>query len=160
MDYMVNGRLNRYYEITDSEGRSLGRIDYPTWYAYSTAVITQAGKTYDIARLGIFKQGVGITSDGARVGTVKFGGWGKIIISREGGPSYTLKRVGFFNGYVGLFTEHGQEIIKVKQTNKWAFRKFTYKIETDDNYAEGRDIFLVLLLIFCIGLVRTYSYAS
>ena len=154
MKFTIKGISFRQYEIYDSNNVPLGMLNYPSWMTYRKATITCAGKTYDLAPAGIFSRQVVISESGNRIGAVAMKGFSGIHISRDGGATYIVKRVGLFNSHMGLFTENKQEIAKATLANKWAFRRLTYNIETDDNYTEDKDLLLLLLIIYCTNTLR------
>ncbi len=157
MNYTAKGKYNRYFELFDTNNMSIGELDYPKWYAVRYATIASGGRTYEISPTGFFRNGSIVTSGDAQICMMKFHGLGRMTITMENGPVYTFRRVGFFNGYMALFNEHDREIIKITQTTVWAIWNREYAVATDDNYSEGMQPFLILLLVYCANYLRAVA---
>ncbi len=155
MNYTAKGIHNRHFELLNEAGAPLGKLDYTSWFSTKSAIILESGKGYEIGSTGVFQTAIEITSGGVVIGSLKFNWKGQIVLTMEGGKHYIFKRVGFFNSHFGLFTEASKEIVVLKQHFKMAELSFDYDIETDDNYAEGKDISLLLLLIYCANYMHS-----
>ncbi|MBX2904771.1 MAG: hypothetical protein KF744_01950 [Taibaiella sp.] len=160
MQFTASGRHNRTFEIKGATGDVLATLDYPTWHAPRRAIITYGGTAWETVIRGFFRKGMDIKSGDQVIGSMRFAGFGRMKIEFADGRQYTFKRVGFLNGYMALITDSSQEIVKIRQVNRWAFFRFTFNIETDDNYREANDPALLLLLIFCINYLRAIAYTS
>jgi hypothetical protein len=160
MKYTVQGTHNKHFEIFGEDGTTMGKLDYTSWFSTKSAIILQSGKSYEIGSTGVFQTSIEITSGGEEIGALKFNWKGQIILTLEGHKHYIFKRVGFFNSHFGLFTEIDKEIVILRQHFKMAEMSFTYDIETDDNYPEGTDISLILLLVYCANYMHTMGFAA
>lgn len=160
MQFTAAGRHNRTFQLLDAGGQSLATLDYPTWYAPRQAIITSGATVLQTKMRGFFRNGINLMSGADVVAATKWNGMGRMRIEFADGRQYTFRRVGFFNGYMALVNDAGQELVTIRQVNRWALFNFTFSIETDDNYREVNDPALLLLLIFCINYMRAVSYAS
>lgn len=159
MNYGIKGRSFRQYELSDSNDMPLGTLSYPSRMNYRKAEISCGATTYQLAPAGFFSREVVISENGNRIGAIAMKGFSGMHISIDGGSTYIVKRVGLFNSHMGLFTQNKQEIAKATLTSKWAIWKLNYSIETDDNYTEGKDRLLLLLIIYCNNAMRAASAA-
>jgi hypothetical protein len=160
MKYTVKGTHNKHFELFTEAGEALGKLDYTSWFSTKSAIILQSGKEYEIGSTGIFQTSVEITSGDTEIGSLKFNWKGQIILTLTGGHAYIFRRVGFINGHFGLFTAHDKEIIILRQHFKLSELSFNYTIETDDNYTEGKDISLLLLLIYCANYMHSMGMGA
>lgn len=160
MHFTASGRHNRTFELKSSTGEVLATLDYPTWYAPRQAIITSGTQVLQTRMRGFFRNGINLLSGDEVVATVRWSGIGRMKIEFADGRQYTFRRIGFLNSYMALVTETGQEIVKIRQANRWTLFKFIFGIETDDNYREVNDPALLLLLVFCINYLRAVAYAS
>jgi hypothetical protein len=157
MNYTVKGTHNKHFELFNDKNESLGKLDYTSWFSTKSAIMLASGHSYEIASSGVFQTSIDITSGDTEVGSLKFNWKGNIIISMAGGKSYIFKRVGFINSRFGLFTDAEHEAIVLRQNFKLSELSFSYTIETDDNYPEGKDISFLLLLIYCANYMHSMS---
>ena len=160
MQFTASGRHNRTFEIKGNTGDVLATLDYPTWYAPRRAIITKGSQAWETTTRGFLRNGMDIKSGEEVIGTMRFTGFGRMKIEFADGRRYQFRRVGFLNGYMALVTETGQEIVKIRQANRWSLFKFVFTIETDDNYREVNDPALLLLLIFSVNYLRAVAHAS
>lgn len=160
MLFTASGRHNRTFHLLDAGGQSLATLDYPTWYAPRQAIITSGTQVLQTKMRGFFRNGINLLSGDEVVASTRWVGMGRLKIEFADGRQYTFRRVGFFNGYMALVNDAGQELVNIRQVNRWALLNFTFSIETDDNYREVNDPALLLLLIFCINYMRAVAYAS
>ncbi len=160
MNYTVKGEHNRHFELFDANNNSLGKLDYTSWFSIRSAIVMQSGKTYEIAPANVFQTSIQLNEGDTKLGSLKFNWKGQIIISMENGKTYTFKRVGFFHSHFGLFTEHDQEIVILNQHFKLSEFSFNYTIETDDNYTEGKDVQILLLMVYCANYMHSMAAAA
>lgn len=160
MNYTASGTRNRRYELLDANNNPLGILDYPSMFSRRSAVIEQGGATYEIAAVGFWQTSTEIRRNGTKIATLKFSLRKGLVITMENGPTYVFKRVGFFNSHFGLFTEHEQEIIALKYHFKLAKFSNDYTIETNDNYTEGKNIILLLLMVYCANYMHSMAAAA
>jgi hypothetical protein len=160
MNYTVTGKHNRYFELFDAGNAVLARMDYPKWYVMRKATIESGGRKYEITPTGFFRTGSLIMCGDTQIGVMKFNGLGRMEIKIDGAGTYLLKRVGLFNGYMALLNEQGHEIVRIRQTNVWALLTRNFAVETDDNYKEASQPFLLLLLIFSVSYMRSMAAAG
>lgn len=149
MKYNAKGTYKRHFELFDDKETNLGKLDYANWFSIKAEIALPDGKKYEIAPTSLFQTSVAITADGVQLGKLKFNWKGQIVINLENGQSYIYKRVGFLSSHFGLFNESEHELVTLKQHFQLSTFSFNYTIETDDNYAEGRDAYFVLLLVHC-----------
>jgi hypothetical protein len=79
------------------------------------------------------------------------------MVVKLGDKSYVFKTGFWYNKYT-LFTEHEKGIITLAPDFQWSKFSFNYEIETDDNYDEGKNALLILILIYCCNHIHTRSY--
>ena len=159
MKYTAKGTHNRHFELLDANDFALGKLDYTSWFTIKSEITLQDGTVYNLASSNIWHTSIDVNSIDNTIASLKFNWKGQIVVSLQGGQTYMFKRKGFFNMHFGLFNEHEQEIIIVNQKFELAKLSFNYFIETDDNYKEGKDIVLVLLLVYCANYMHNMHTA-
>lgn len=160
MHFTASGRRNRTFELQDSGGHVLATLDYPTWYAPRSAIITHGSRVWETSMRGFSRNGININCGEQVIGTLRFSGLGRMKMQFGDGRQYLFRRVGFLNGYMAILTETGHEIITIRQVNRWTLFTLNFMVETDDNYRDAADPALILLLIFCTNYLRAISHAS
>jgi|GEM_PF-4391747 len=159
MKMKANGKSGRHFLLLDEQGREAGRLDYTSWLSGRVAVLRAGGKEYKIAPRKTFDTTIRVMENDTLLYSLKHAWAGLRITGNEGRPSYTIRRVGFLKGHYGLFTEQKQEIVKLKQHFELSAWSVRFDIETDDNYPEGNDSVLLMLLVFCVNYMRRASAA-
>lgn len=159
MKYTAKGTHNRHFELLNEREEAIGKLDYTSWLSHRKAELHIGEKAYEIKPTSMMQTTIAINDGETRLYTLKFNWKGHIIIQKEGGATYNFKRVGFFKAHYGLFTEHEQEIIILKQHYELAKWSYNYELETDDNYTEGKDVMLLLALVYSINMLHM-AYAA
>lgn len=154
MKYTAKGTHNRHFELLDTNGFALGKLDYTSWFTITSEITLQDGIQYSITPSNFWHTSIDVKSVDNTIASLKFNWKGQIVISMADGQSYMFKRKGFFNMHFALFNEHEHELIVVNQKFELAKLTFNYFIETDDNYKEGKDTVLLLLLVYCANYMH------
>jgi hypothetical protein len=157
MKYTANGQHNRHFELFDEQNNPLGRIDYTSWFS-QTVDIKLGDVTYVIKAANFWHTSLHVLKGDDVVAELKFNWAGNMIVKFEG-VSYMFKPTFWHNRYT-LFTEHEMGIITLVPDFKWAKMSFNYDIETDDNYTEGKNALLILILMYCCNHIHTRSHAA
>lgn len=160
MKYNAKGTNNRHFELLNERQEIIGKLDYTSWISHKKAELHIGDKAYEVKPTSMMHTTMAIHDGDTKLYTLKFNWKGQIVIQKEGGSAYTFKRVGFFNAHYGLFTEHEQEIVVLKQHYELSKWSFSYELETDDNYAEGKDTMMLLAIIYSVNMMHmTYAAA-
>ncbi|GAA4462112.1 hypothetical protein GCM10023093_08030 [Nemorincola caseinilytica] len=160
MRYTAKGKYGKSIELTDDKAALLGSVRRASWRAIRGAIISVGGTEYTVAPRGVFNRTVDVTKDGQQLISCTFKPMGKVVITTANGTSYTLKRTNFFRGHYGLFSSQDQQIVTIVPHFKLWFFGITYDIDTDDNYTEGRDTLLLLLLVYAINTMQRAAAAA
>ncbi len=160
MKYNLKGTYKRHFELFDDRDTYLGKLDYPSWFSIKANIILPSGEEVEIAPTSMWQTKVEFRSGERLIGSLKFNWKGQIVIQMENGPGYIFKRVGFFNFHYGLFNENEHELVAMKQHFKLSEFSFSYTAETDDNYAEGKDALLLLIMAYCGNYMHAAASAA
>lgn len=161
MKYTAKGTQNRHFELLNERQELIGKLDYTSWISHTKAELHVEDKEYTIKPTNLLHTTIGIHDGDTKLYTLKFNWKGHIVIQKEGGAIYTFKRVGFFGGHYGLFTETEREIVVLKQNFELAKWSYSYELETDDDYTEGKDAIALLVVVYAINMLHmAYAAAS
>lgn len=158
MKYTAKGTNNRHFELLNDKQELVGKLDYTSWLSHRKAELHVGDKAYEVKPTNMMQTTIAIHDGETTLYTLNFNWKGQIVIQKEGGQAYTFRRVGFFNAHYGLFTEQEREIVILNQHYELSKWSFSYDMETDDNYAEGKDTMMLLAVLYSINMMHM-SYA-
>lgn len=158
MRYIAKGQRNRHFELLDEEENVLGRIDHDGWFL-NKANITIHNMVYEMSAVNFWQNKIEVSTGDIVVAELKFNWAGNIIIELAEGGHYLLKP-NFWHSKYTLYTQEEKGIITLQSDFKWSSMSFIYDIEADDNYAEGRNVLLLLMLIYSYQRIRRSSYVA
>ena len=160
MRYTANRKYGKPIELRDNSGALLASVSRSSWFAVKGAIIAIQDTEYIVTPKGFFQMSVEVTRGEQQVFSLRFRPMGKVEITNANGTTYLLKRVNLWRGYYGLLTESGQQITTIRPHFELSSFRMRYDIDTDDNYAEGRDPLLVSLLVYMIDVMQRTAAAA
>lgn len=149
MQYTAAGTHNRHFELFTDDNKSLGRLDYTSWFSTNASITLANGDTYTIAPTNFWQTTIELVKNNVVIANVKRNWAMNIIVSIEGGPDYYFKNVGFLNRHYALIGDQDREVVALSPDFQWSTLSFNYEMETDDNYSELTDPAFLLFLIYC-----------
>ncbi|MBS1771721.1 MAG: hypothetical protein JST82_02585 [Bacteroidetes bacterium] len=152
MRYTAKGQHNKDFELFDVDGNSLGRLDYEGWFSMKVSILIGDDK-YDIQSSSFWQTKLEVLKGDRVVADLKYNFGGNMVVNYHDVGTYLFKP-SFWHSKFSLHTEHEKEIIMLKPDFQWRTFKFDYDIETDDNYLEGKNPLLVLILIYCCNHMK------
>lgn len=157
MKYTAKGEHNRHFELFDENNNSLGMVDYDGWFSMKVR-ITQGRSEYTVVSANFWHTELHVSKGDEVVAKLKFSWSGGMSVDFRD-KSYMFK-AGFWHNKFNLLTETNQEIITLKPDFQWKIFSFNYEIETDDNYEEGRNALLILILIYCCNQMKSLAASA
>ena len=154
MQYTAKGVHNRHFELLDASSTAVGKLDYTSWFSINAEIHLQDGSVYGIGSTNFWHTSIHMTKDGIEVCNIKYNWKGQTIVTFAAGGTYLIKHTGFFNSGFVLVNENERELISMKADFDWSKLSFNYLIETNDDYAEGKDVTLILLALYCTNQMK------
>lgn len=160
MKYTAKKLRYRHFEIYDDRGIPVGQLNYNLWYSIRTAEIVVGNNVFNITPGTFFERAAHVTVGDTRVASLIFNWRGNIEIVLENGKKFLFRRERIFGGNFGLYTMEGHEIIEF--VSKFKLSNFSYSFEytTDDNYEEGRNVLILLAMLYCLNMLRARAAAA
>lgn len=155
MKYTAKGTHNRHFELMDENNFALGKLDYTSWFTIKSEIKLPDGRVLNIAPTNIWHTSIDLTAGDHVLASLKLNWKGQTVVSLNDGDNYIFKRRGFFNMHFGLFNRDEHEVVIVNQKFELSKLSFNYYIETDDNYNEGKNVVLILLLVYCANYMHS-----
>lgn len=160
MRYTAQGRYGQPIELTDGNGTMLGSIKRTSWFSAKRATIITSAAVYELIPVGFFQTKVDVFFGGTLCFTLVFKPLGRVLITTERGATYTYKRTSILRGNYDLLSESEHPMVSIKPYLGFGYFGYKYDIETDDNYAMGRDPILLLLLVYAVNAMRRGAAAA
>ncbi len=151
MKYTALGKKSRHFELFNEMGDSLACLDYKGWFSVKVS-ITIGNDVYYIKPANFWQSTFNVIKGEEIIATLKFNGLGNFIVGYNNN-TYLFKASGFWQSKYKLFTEHKKDIITLNPDYKLPKFSFDYQIDTDDNYDEGKNALLLLLLVYCCNYI-------
>lgn len=157
MRYTAKGQRNIHFELYDDNENILGRIDHDGWFV-NKATISIHDISYELRAVNFWQNKIEVSRGDTVVAELKFNWAGNIIVEIDGNEY--LLRPNFWHSKYTLYTKEEHGIITLQSDFKWSNMSFVYDIETDDNYTEGRNVLLILILVYSYLRIRRSGYVA
>lgn len=154
MRYVAQSRFGQPMEMSDLNGTSIGSVRRTSWFAIKSAIITANGVDYQATPRGFFQMAVDVTLGDTLICSIQFALMGKTYITTAAGTTYLFKRTNAWRGYYALFSQTDHPIVAIEPHFQLSPLGYRYDIETDDNYAEGRDSLMLMVLLYTINAMQ------
>ena len=72
--------VNKEFQLSDADGRFLGKLDYEKWGTKTASATTQYAEFFDFKAKGFWQQYIAVERDGTEIASLKMNWKGNIII--------------------------------------------------------------------------------
>lgn len=158
MRYAARGKRMEYFELFDEQDNALGRLDFDGFFRNKVS-INVADAHYEIHPVNFWQNKIEVSREDVVYAELKFNWAGNIIIEMTDGRQYLL-RPNFWHTKYTLYTREEFGIITLQSDFRWSNMSFEYDIETDDNYTEGKEVLLLLMLVYSYLRIRRSTYVA
>jgi hypothetical protein len=155
--------INKEFQLSDLDGRFLGKLTYEKWASYTASATTQYAEFFDFKSKGFWHQSIVVERGGTEIASLKMNWKGNIIIDIKGNDieqDYMLKSVGIWKTHFTLQDRFSNDVIALKPDYKWNSGHHEYVIEVNPDFQNQVDETLVLMAVYCANyMMMVYAAA-
>jgi hypothetical protein len=148
--------INKEFQLTDVEGRFLGKLAYEKWASYSASATTQYAEFFDFKAKGFWSQYISVTRDGTEIASLKMNWKGNIIIDIKGNDveqDYLVKSVGLWKTHFTLQDRFSNDILALHPHIQWKSGVYEYDVEINPDFQSVVDETLILIGVYCANYI-------
>jgi hypothetical protein len=155
--------INDAFQLSDLEGRFMGKLEYEKWGSQKASGTTQYAEFFDFKPVGFWQSQISVRRDGNEIASLKTNWKGNIIIDIKGNDieqDYLLKTVGFWKTHFTLQDRFSNDIIALKPHIKWNSGHYDYEVDINPDFQNQADETLILIAVYCSNYVLAMMHAA
>ena len=155
--------INKEFQLSDADGRFLGKLTYEKWASKKASATTQYAEFFDFKPVGFWQQHIAVERDGAEIATMKMNWKGNVIIDIKGNDieqDYLVKSVGIWHPYLTLQNRFSNDILALRPHIKWSTGNYEYDIEVNPDFQNQIDETLILIATYCANYIMAMMSGS
>jgi hypothetical protein len=148
--------INKEFQLSDVDGRFLGKLAYEKWASYNASATTQYAEFFDFKSKGFWSHYISVERDGTEIAAMKMNWKGSIIIDIKGNDveqDYLVKSVGIWHPYLTLQDRFSNDILALRPHIKWSTGNYEYDIEINPDFQNQIDETLILIAAYCANYI-------
>jgi hypothetical protein len=160
---MTINYINKEFQLTDLDGRFLGKLAYEKWGSYAASATTQYAEFFDFKSKGFWQQYIAVERDGAEIASLKMNWKGNIIIDIKGNDvaqDYLVKSVGIWQTHFTLQDRFSNDILALRPHLKWKTGHYDYTVEINPDFQNQVDETLLLIATYCANYIMAMMHAA
>jgi hypothetical protein len=148
--------INKEFQLTDIDGRFLGKLAYEKWASKKASATTQYAEFFDFKAVGFWQQHISVERDGTEIATLKLNWKGHIIIDIKGNDveqDYLVKSDGLWQNYFTLQDRFSNDVLALKPHYAWKTGNYDYTVEINPDFQNQVDEKLILIATYCANYI-------
>ena len=155
--------INKEFQLSDINGRFLGKLSYEKWGSKKASATTQYAEFFDFKPVGFWQQHITVDRDGTEIATMKMNWKGNIIIDIKGNDieqDYLVKSVGLWKQHLTLQDRFSNDILALHPHVQWKSGNYEYDIEINPDFQNVVDETLILIAVYCANYIMAMMNGS
>jgi hypothetical protein len=155
--------INKEFQLTDIDGRFLGKLAYEKWASKKASATTQYAEFFDFKAVGFWQQHISVERDGTEIATLKLNWKGNIIVDIKGNDieqDYLVKSVGLWQTHFTLQDRFSNDVLALHPHLKWKSGNYDYTVEINPDFQNQVDETLILIATYCANYIMAMTHGA
>jgi hypothetical protein len=155
--------INKEFQLSDIDGRILGKLAYEKWASYSATATTQYAEFFDFKAKGFWQQYIAVERDGVEIASLKMNWKGNIVIDIKGNDieqDYIVKSVGLWRTHFTLQDRFSNDIIALHPHLRWKTGNYEYTLDINPDFMNQTDETLILIAVYCANYIMAMMHGA